>query len=252
MDTGIKRRDILTGGLAAGAALVLPVRALAGEAAASVAAAPSALTPYERKILDIASREKSRAGAKLWRSDLVGVADFAMPSWKPRFHFANLENGTVRSFLIAHGRGSDPEHDGWLKSFSNVQGSEATSRGAYLTCEWYKGKYGTSIRLVGLDADNSLALDRAIVMHSAWYVDQAMIDRWGKIGRSEGCFAMGPGDFNEALWHLSGGRLLFADRIGDGLTFPPAPPPPTPPPPAPLAADPLPVAGGAPNDRSAG
>jgi hypothetical protein len=151
-----------------------------------------------------------------------------MPSWKPRFHFANLENGTVRSFLTAHGRGSDPEHDGWLKNFSNVPGSEATSRGAYLTCEWYKGKYGTSIRLVGLDSDNSLALDRAIVMHSAWYVDQGMIAKWGKIGRSEGCFAMGPADFNEALWHLSGGRLLFADRIGDGMTFPPPkPPPPT-------------------------
>ena len=94
------------------------------------------------------------------------------------------------------------------------QGSEATSRGAYLTCEWYKGKYGTSIRLEGMDGDNSNALDRAIVMHSAAYVDPAMAAHWGKIGRSEGCFAMAQADFNEALWHLSGGRLLYADRIG--------------------------------------
>jgi len=228
MVKGVKRRDILKGSIATGAALLLPARALAEATTAetavtSVPAAPSPLTPYERKILDIAAREKSRLGAKLWRTDLVGVADYAMPSWKPRLHFANLESGTVRSFLAAHGRGSDPEHDGWLKSFSNVPGSEATSRGAYLTCEWYKGKYGTSIRLVGLDTDNSLALDRAIVMHSAWYVDQAMIGKWGKIGRSEGCFAMGPADFSEALWHLSGGRLLFADRIGDGMTFRPEP-----------------------------
>jgi hypothetical protein len=225
MSKGVKRRDILKGGLATGAALVLPARALAAEAAATVPAMASALTPYERKILDTAAREKNRIGAKLWRTDLVAIADYAMPSWRTRLHFANLENGTVRSFLAAHGRGSDPEHDGWLKTFSNVPGSEATSRGAYLTCEWYQGKYGTSIRLVGLDADNSLALDRAIVMHSAWYVDQAMIAKWGKIGRSEGCFAMGPADFNEALWHLSGGRLLFADRIGDGMTFPPPPKP---------------------------
>ena len=35
----------------------------------------------------------------------------------------------------------------------------------------------------------------------------------GKLGRSEGCFAMSPDQFNEALWHLSGGRLLYADRI---------------------------------------
>jgi hypothetical protein len=223
MSKGMKRRDILKGGLATGAALVLPAHARAAGTTTAVPAAASGLTAYERKILDVAAREKNRIGTRLWRTDLVGVADYAMPSWKRRLHFANLESGTVRSFLAAHGRGSDPQHDGWLKTFSNLPGSEATSRGAYLTCEWYKGKYGTSIRLVGLDADNSLALDRAIVMHSAWYVDQAMIDRWGKIGRSEGCFAMGTEDFNEALWHLSGGRLLFADRIGDGMTFPPPP-----------------------------
>lgn len=202
MSIALNRRDILAGGLAAGVATALPARAYGA-------------TAYERRVLDVAARETDRVGAELWRTDLVGVADFARPSWQPRLHFANLENGTVRSFLLAHGRGSDPEHDGWLKSFSNVPGSEATSRGAFLTCEWYKGKYGTSIRLVGLDPDNSLALDRAIVMHSAWYVDSSMIEKWGKIGRSEGCFAMSPDTFNEALWHLSGGRLLFADRIGE-------------------------------------
>jgi hypothetical protein len=227
----MNRRDVLTGGLIAGAALALPARAQDtfgaafkawGEPSLNAAPPPPSPTPatvgpdYQRRILDVARREVSRAGATLWRTDLVGVADYGMPSAFPRFHFANLENGTVRSFLVAHGKGSDPEHDGWLKVFSNMPGSEATSRGAYLTCEWYNGKYGTSIRLQGLDGDNSHALDRAIVMHPAAYVGQAMIEKWGKIGRSEGCFAMAPNDFNEALWHLSGGRLLFADKIGLG------------------------------------
>ena len=161
----------------------------------------------------MAKREIERAGAKLWRTDLAGIADFARPSSLPRLHFVNMENGTVRSFLVAHGRGSDPEHDGWLKYFSNYPGSAATSRGAYVTNEWYTGKYGTSIRLVGTDADNYNALERAIVMHPAHYVDPAMVQQFGKIGRSEGCFAMSMTDFNEALWHLSGGRLLYADRI---------------------------------------
>lgn len=214
MDRLLQRRTVIKGGLAAGAGLVLGGRALAEDAVA-IAASASPATPYERRILDVAASQIQRVGAKVWRGDLVGVADFAQPSWKPRLHFANLEAGTVRSFLLAHGRGSDPAHSGWLQSFSNLPGSEATSRGAFLTCEWYKGKYGTSIRLVGLDPDNSLALERAIVMHPAWYVDQAMIDKWGKLGRSEGCFAMSNANFNEALWHLSGGRLLFADRIGE-------------------------------------
>jgi hypothetical protein len=233
MSAGFKRRDIIKSGLIGAATLALPARALAdplaeafdktftGPTAPAAPVTPPITIPampepnpaYERRVLEIARREVARSGNAVWRKDIAGIADFARPSSLPRFHFANLENGTVRSFLVAHGKGSDPEHSGWLQSFSNMPGSEATSRGGYLTCEWYNGKYGTSIRLVGLDNDNSLALDRAIVVHPAWYVDPAMISKWGKIGRSEGCFAMSPADFNEALWHLSGGRLLYADRI---------------------------------------
>ena len=242
MIAAMNRRNLILGGLAASAALSAPGRAWAQYSQSEALGddfdalfgrgqgpgmppAPPAPPPlptvaarnpaYERKILTIAARERDRAGKRLWRTDVVGVADFARPSSLPRFHFANLENGTVRSFLVAHGRGSDPEHSGFLQNFSNRNGSEATSRGAYLTAEWYNGKYGTSIRLLGLDGDNSQALGRAIVMHPANYCTPAHIAQFGKLGRSEGCFAMSPEQFNEALWHLSGGRLLFADRIGD-------------------------------------
>lgn len=228
----MNRRDLIRGGLAAGATLALPARALADDLTSSfdrlfnkpavpiapapppVPAPPADMAAYHRRILQIAQREIQKAGNKVWRRDIAGIADFAQQSALPRFHFANLENGTVRSFYVAHGRGSDPEHCGYLQSFSNVMGSNATSRGAYLTCEWYNGKYGTSIRLEGLDQDNSQALQRAIVMHPASYAAPSMIATYGKLGRSEGCFAMAPEQFNEALWHLSGGRLLYADRIG--------------------------------------
>ncbi len=237
----MNRRNLILSGLAAGAALSAPGRALArlgqdarlstefdqlfGDPIAPATpilpvtpALPTVAVPnptYDRKILALAAREVERAGAKLWRRDIVGVADFARPSSLPRLHFANLENGTIRSFLVAHGRGSDPDHCGFLQSFSNREGSEATSRGSYLTAEWYSGKYGTSIRLLGMDGDNSAALERAIVMHPASYATADHIAKFGKLGRSEGCFAMSPSQFNEALWHLSGGRLLYADRIGD-------------------------------------
>ncbi len=202
---------MLAGGLAAGGAL-----GLAGKLSAAVPASAAGLSPYERRVFEVAAKERDRVADKLWRSDIIGIADFALPSWKPRFHLANLEDGTIRSYLIAHGKGSDPEHDGWLKNFSKQPGSEATSRGAYLTCEWYKGKFGTSVRLEGLDDDNSTALDRAIVMHPAWYVNQAMVEKWGKVGRSQGCFALSDEAFLDTLWRLSGGRLLFSDRIGEG------------------------------------
>lgn len=203
----VDRRAVLAGVAASAAAAVFPPR---------VAAATYYPNEQHRAVLRLAAEQVERHRAALWRTDIVGIADFALPSSLPRFHFANLEKGEVRSFLVAHGRGSDPEHDGFLKTFSNDVGSLATSRGAYLTNEWYKGKYGTSIRLTGLSPDNSNVLDRAIVLHPAWYANPAMLEKWGKLGRSDGCFAMGEEDFNEALWHLSGGRLIYADRLGLG------------------------------------
>lgn len=242
MDRVLGRRSVIKGAVAVGTGLVasgwasrglaqgfqglnLPTFTGPGPDATTPVTAPLQPAPivhppspvgtpeYTRRILTTAQRQVERLGTQLWRTDVVGIADFSRPSWEPRMHFVNLANGTVRSFLLAHGKGSDLDHTGWLQTFSSQYGSLATSRGAYLTCEWYTGKYGTSIRLVGLDPDNRTALERMIVMHSAWYVDQGMIDKWGKIGRSDGCFAMSPADFNEALWHLSGGRLLFADRV---------------------------------------
>ncbi len=172
-------------------------------------------TAYSQKVMAIAAREIERAGALVTQRDVVAVADFARPSSLPRLHFVDLQAGSLRSYLVAHGRGSDPEHDGWLKYFSNVVNSEATSRGAYLVGDSFAGKYGTSLRLQGLDPDNSNAYDRAIVMHPAWYAAPDMLARWGKLGRSEGCFAMDPEYFGQSLALLAGGRLLFADRIED-------------------------------------
>jgi hypothetical protein len=231
MRTGINRRNLIKGVVAASGALTLPAlargnaigRVLAGDFATlpdplpvPAAIAPLASTSgYSQRVIAIARRESERAGSLLVQRDVVAVADFARPSALPRLHFVSLEAGTLRSFLVAHGRGSDPEHDGWLKNFSNAVGSEATSRGAYLVGDGYEGKNGTSLRLQGLDPDNSHAYERAIVMHPAWYAAPDMLTKWGKLGRSEGCFAMDPEFFAQAMATLAGGRLLFADRIDD-------------------------------------
>ena len=205
MEHRVDRRTVLTRVAAGAAAFALPAR---------VFAQPFTIPEQHRRILDVARREVERAGSALWRRDIAGVADFGLPSSLPRLHFANLEAGQVRSHLVAHGRGSDPEHDGFLKWFSNEPGSLATSRGAYISYEWYVGKYGVSIRMGGLDSDNSNALNRAIVMHQAWYAAPDMLSKWGKLGRSDGCLAMAPGDFNFALTQLSGGRVIYADKLG--------------------------------------
>ena len=206
----MKRRDILKGSLAASAALaVAPLRAQAP-------AAPIALNPRDRKLFAIAHEQLERRGQNLWARDIVGVADFGLRSSDPRLHMVNFETGLVDSYRVAHGMGSDPEHDGWLNWFSNVPDSLCTSEGAYMTFGWYTGRYGTSIRLEGLDATNSNALGRAIVMHRASYCEPEHLARWGKLGRSNGCFAMSEADFKTALLRLAGGRLLYAGRLGIG------------------------------------
>jgi hypothetical protein len=215
----VNRRTALLRGLGlcagAGAAMVAPSRLLAVSEPLRAAAQASSLSPYERRLVEIAMRERDR-GRALVDANVVAIADFARPSHETRMHFVDMVGGRVSSHLVAHGRGSDPAHMGWLKQFSNSVGSYATSRGAYLTTGKYGGKYGTSMRLRGLDRDNSNAWDRAIVMHPAWYAAPDMLSKYGKLGRSEGCFAMAPEDFSLVLDHLGSGRLLYADRIGEG------------------------------------
>ena len=211
----MNRRDLLKSSLAAGAAITLPGR---------VSAQVNPTASRDAQLFAIAREQLARAGDVLWKKDIVGIADFGLHSSKRRFHFVDLENERVQSFHVSHGTGSDSEHDGWLKRYSNIEGSEATSRGAYMTRSWYTGRYGTSIRLDGLDPTNDHALPRAIVMHQAEYARPEHVDRWGRLGRSNGCFALGPDQFDFVLLKLSGGRLLYAESLGlteNGSRVPP-------------------------------
>jgi hypothetical protein len=74
------------------------------------------------------------------------------------------------------------------------------------------GAHGHSMRLDGLDPTNSNALSRAIVVHGAWYVNEAMIGHSGMLGRSEGCFAVADSSLPEIMARLGPGRLIYADK----------------------------------------
>lgn len=145
--------------------------------------------------------------------DLMGIVDFSKPSSEARFHLVDLMNGTVESHLVAHGRGSDPDHSGFVERFSNDFGSYATSNGAYTTGDYYDGKYGLSMKVQGLDWSNSNAEARAIVIHNAWYAEPEMIAQHGKLGRSEGCFAFSRASQWDVMRRLAGGRMIYADKI---------------------------------------
>ncbi|WP_234032792.1 murein L,D-transpeptidase catalytic domain-containing protein [Aurantiacibacter arachoides] len=175
-------------------------------------AAPRAAAPSPLVAKALAARD-SHAGA-LARRDVIGVVDFAAHSAAARFTLYNVAGGkATASYLVAHGQGSDPAHSGFLAKFSNVEGSNASSRGAFLVGDSYIGKYGRSRRLVGLDPDNDLAMQRAIVMHGADYVAPELVAAHGKIGRSYGCFSVERHLIGEVMDRLPKGTLLFADRL---------------------------------------
>ena len=70
--------------------------------------------------LTVSQSAMSRHVGRIKCRDVIGICDFDDPSSNPRFHLLDVQSGKVESLLVAHGRGSDPAHTGWLKQFSNA------------------------------------------------------------------------------------------------------------------------------------
>lgn len=191
-------------GLAAGAAKAVTFPA---------ALMPPHTSPVRPALMARALAALEQHGSAIAHRDVIGIADFSRPSGQPRFHLVDMASGRVNTLLVTHGKGSDPGHSGVLQRFSNVEGSEATSSGAYLTGALYVGQHGQSRRLAGLDASNCNAESRAIVIHGAWYANPDMVRQHGKLGRSQGCLAVGEQDLQQVLARLGAGRLIYADKV---------------------------------------
>lgn len=162
-------------------------------------------------LLSRAHAALDRHAGAIRHRDVIGLVDFSLPSGHARFQLVDLEGGRVTAnWLVSHGRGSDPGNTGWLERFSNRPGSNASSRGAYVMGETYVGQHGRSRRVIGLDEDNFLAASRNIVIHGADYVSAGAAFASGRVGRSEGCFAVSRADIAQVLARLGEGRLLFA------------------------------------------
>lgn len=187
-------------------------------AATSLAALPAKAGPLDTNGLiraDLLGRALSALDAHKAEADpthLV-IVDYARRSDERRAYIVNLETGLVEAALrAAHGSGSDPDHDGFLDRFSDVPGSSASPEGAYLTAEEYYGKHGKSLRLDGLDKTNANARNRAIVIHSAAYAEPSFLEKWGKLGRSNGCIVFSKTDLATFLKDVPKGTLVFVGK----------------------------------------
>jgi hypothetical protein len=185
---------------------------LAAIAASPVAARTAIADGVNPALRDRALNAFFKHRDRVVHADVIGIVDYARPSKQARFHLLNLTSGHAETLLVAHGKGSDPAHSGWLERFSNLHGSNASSDGAFLTANEYVGQHGRSMRLHGLEPCNDAAMDRAIVVHSAAYVTPERAAA-GKLGRSFGCFTVTAGDLPKVLTRLGAGRLLYSDKV---------------------------------------
>jgi hypothetical protein len=176
-------------------------------AAELTAAAPLA----NPRVLQLAASaaECARRQGRLDGFRHLAVIDYSLPSTQPRLWVFDIERGRLLfQELVAHGRNTG---EGRAEHFSNVEGSKMSSLGLFQATETYYGSNGYSLRLRGLDPGfNDNALARAIVMHGAPYVSEAIAERLGRLGRSWGCPAVRPEVARVMIDTLKGGALLFA------------------------------------------
>jgi hypothetical protein len=221
---GWKRSAAVLGGMVVAQGCARPVAQVARPLAplpppplvAAEAPAPLLRVPppgVRPAIYQAALAAMDRHSSSLRYRDRIAIADFGLGSASARFHLIDLDKARAITLLVTHGIGSDPEHTGFLQRFSNEEGSEASCDGAFVAADYYVGQHGQSQRLIGLDPTNNRAYERAIVIHAAWYANASMLATHGKLGRSQGCFAVGEGDLNTVFTRLGSGRMLYAAKV---------------------------------------
>ena len=140
---------------------------------------------------------------------IIIIVDFTKPSTEKRFFIINLKNQKIlKKTYVAHGKGTG---ENYAKRFSNTPHTGASSPGFYLTADTYTGKHGYSLKLKGLEKGiNDNAMKRTIVIHGAWYVSENFIKQYGRLGRSQGCFALQENETKEIIDLIKNGTLLYA------------------------------------------
>lgn len=148
---------------------------------------------------------------------VISIADMEQASTSKRLWVIDLDKKKViLNTWVAHGKNTG---DDKATRFSNINSSNQSSIGFYVTGEVYYGKHGRSLRLDGMDAGyNSNARERAIVVHGASYVGQGTINALGRLGRSQGCPAVAPEYSDKLISTIEGKTVLFINGTDRNYT----------------------------------
>jgi hypothetical protein len=120
-----------------------------------------------------------------YNTSICFLVDMSIESGKNRFFVYDLKkSGVVDAGLVAHGRCNKD----WLsgRQYGNEVGCGCTSLGKYKIGYPYTGRFGRAYKLYGLDATNSNAFKRFVVLHSYTAVPNNEVDPL-PICQSDGC-----------------------------------------------------------------
>jgi hypothetical protein len=167
------------------------------------------------KPCDESKRVPSTRNILLQDPQQVAIIDYGAPSTEYRFFLINLLDGEVKRFYSSHGIGSGKSN--YATKFSDIKNSRQTSLGIFMAREVYKGGYGNTLRMYGLQSSNAQAYTRDIVMHGAWYVSSKFITTknphtgqpYGRLGVSWGCPAVSLSVVENLIDILKEGGLIM-------------------------------------------
>ncbi|AOD15109.1 murein L,D-transpeptidase catalytic domain family protein [Xanthomonas fragariae] len=165
----------------------------------------------DRQVLALAAEalQCARQHQQVGQERVLSVIDYSRPSTERRLWVFDLARQRLLfQEWVAHGRNTG---NNLAAKFSNDDGSFQSSLGAFSAQESYTGHNGYSLRLNGLEPGfNDHARDRAIVIHGAPYVSEAVIRTKGRLGRSQGCPAVRPAVAKQLIDTLREGAFVFA------------------------------------------
>jgi hypothetical protein len=151
--------------------VLLAVAACAGEV-------DKPLKETSSKVIDQEKYEQYAADAldycnkKGLNQDFFYLVDMGLHSGYKRFHVWDFKQSKItKSYMVSHGCGHLPWSSTYSMEqarFSNQEGSKLSSLGRYIIKERGGSQWGIGVKYLihGVDATNSNALRRAIVLHS--------------------------------------------------------------------------------------
>lgn len=145
---------------------------------------------------------------KLQKTNVITIVDYSLPSTQKRLYVLDMAEGKILFHsLAAHGRNSGLLY---ASDFSNKPSSLKTSLGFFITGSTYVGGNGYSLKLNGCEKGiNDKAMERAIVMHGANYVDEDFAAQNGYLGRSHGCPAIPENISKKLIDVIKNGSCVF-------------------------------------------